>query len=357
MKISKLILSLSLTLSFNSWAGDVGNGGMSVVCRNTDGSITSAELLDIYEGRELYQRTYADDLLSVETRIQLMLLNLVKKPEAIDKFQAELSTIYANAVFVGNENELELTNDALPIIRKKGCKLEQVANYTDNGEIFISQEIYEEFDNLNKAALYVHESFYSLYRKFNKKMLPMNSRDSRKLTAYLMAKQVDQNVVSALLKKHIDVPCGLEGTIEQRTQDCSLVKGNYLRVSRTNNGDEIYKDSMSGLLWSDRLPLSMNQANAMAACAKLENISEKTWRLPTKTEFQNAYTNGIRDQLPNMDGWFWSSSKYDSKDESQIPMGDKKIWVFNGYSNNQFKEILSLNDYFMSGTSVRCVAD
>jgi len=292
-KMSSLALLAMGLSAFAGSEGGVGNGGVSVVCRHADGSIASAELLDIYEGRELYQRTYSEDALSVETRLQIMQLALVKRPDAIKRFQDELTTIYSNQVFVSKGNELELTNDALPIIRKKGCKLEQVANYTDNGEVFISQEIYEEFNNLNKAALYTHEAFYSIYRKKNRTHLSINSRDSRKLTAYLMSNNIDSEVVSVLLKKHINgaesgESCGLEGTIEQKIRDCSLVKGNYILITRTHEHREIFKDNMSGLIWGDRLPFTETHAKAGAACDGLPKIDEKSWSLPTKEEFETA---------------------------------------------------------------------
>ena len=38
--------------------GMEGGGGKSVVCRNPDGSIKSAEILDLFEGRTIYQLPY-----------------------------------------------------------------------------------------------------------------------------------------------------------------------------------------------------------------------------------------------------------------------------------------------------------
>ncbi len=203
MRIKWWVVVGALALGNSGFAGDKGNGGVSVVCRDSTGVIASAELLDIYEGKELYRQTYSAESLGVETRIKLLQAELSQYPNFLKRFQETLTRINANTTFVSRGNELMPTNDALPILRKKGCEYEQAATYTNDGQLFISQEIYDAFDPLNKAALFVHEAFYWIYRQGKNPQSPLNSRDSRKLTAYALAANPQQAVVRDLVRKHL----------------------------------------------------------------------------------------------------------------------------------------------------------
>ena len=63
LKIGSLVtvLLLASSVSSSSFAGGMeGGGGKSVVCRNTDGTIRSAEVLDLYEGRTVYGLPYQE---------------------------------------------------------------------------------------------------------------------------------------------------------------------------------------------------------------------------------------------------------------------------------------------------------
>jgi hypothetical protein len=45
------MMALAVISSKAAFAGDKGNGGYSIVCRDSANKITSAELLDVFEGR------------------------------------------------------------------------------------------------------------------------------------------------------------------------------------------------------------------------------------------------------------------------------------------------------------------
>jgi hypothetical protein len=195
--MNKMMLFIALVFPIlSAVAGNEGgNGGVSVVCRNLNGSIMSAQILDLYEGEELYGRTYGDNAIPVETKIKLAELKISENPSYLKKFKREMVLVKSNMVFVGNDNILESTNDALPIMRRKGCKFEQLANYTNDGDLYVSQEIYDALDNNNKAALFLHEAIYSIRRKIGDN----NSRNARKLVAHLMAIDGDQGVIDILV--------------------------------------------------------------------------------------------------------------------------------------------------------------
>lgn len=349
MKKNKLNRNIAWAFGANSWAGDVGNGGVSVVCRDRNGAITSAEILDIYEGRERFQKTYVSSGLDIDTQIQLAQLKLVRHTSYLTKLQDEISKVKANMVFIRVGNEVLPTNDAFPVIIKKGCKFEQLANYTADNEALVSQEIYDQLDNLNKAALYLHEAVYALRRSSGDK----DSQKSRKMVAELLASNSNQGVIDQLAKGTTTggnpKTCGTQGTVDERIQDCSSSKGGFVLVARTESGKEVYKELKTGLLWSDSLPYSMSYYDAQGACnsglEEFAEISGVTWRLPSIYEYKKADEDGIRKALPNMNSWFWSSSVYRYYSDNSYG-----AWLFNGHSG-------STGDVGRdSNYSVRCVA-
>ena len=61
MKFKWIVLAMVSVATQTVWAGnEKGSGGKTVVCRNADGSIHSAEILDLYEGRTAYQLNYSE---------------------------------------------------------------------------------------------------------------------------------------------------------------------------------------------------------------------------------------------------------------------------------------------------------
>ena len=145
------------------------------------------------------------------------------------------------------------------------------------------------------------------------------------------------------------LPCGLQGSVDERIKDCSYseVEG-FVLVTRSKDFKEVHMEVSSGLLWSDRLPLRMNQLTAEQICKVAEfkefgGIEGKTWRLPSIDEYREAMKNGSRNVLPNTNHWFWSSSvrhlRYDSY-----------AWLFNGFTGS------FLSDVVTTHLSVRCVA-
>jgi hypothetical protein len=113
-------------------------------------------------------------------------------------------------------------------------------------------------------------------------------------------------------------PCGLKGSVDERIKDCSYQltskKEGFVLVTRSKEFKEVHREVSTGLLWSDRLPLTMNHTNAREACKEdlkeVAGITGVSWRLPSIDEYKEAEKNGIRKALPNMNYWFWSSSMY-----------------------------------------------
>lgn len=342
-------LFVLLLLPLLSFAGEKGNGGYAIVCRDNSGEITSAELLDIYEGRVLYKRSYAVDMNSTSELIEVAKSRIGDYGSFLNKLNKELSLINQNLIFIPNGNELEPTDDAFPPIKKKGCQFEQLANYTNIGEVLVSQEIYDNLDNVNKAALFIHEAVYAIRRKA---VGDENSQISRRIVAQLMATNPDTAVIERWISDTVyrpdnKRPCGLQGSIEERIESCSYLQQTmypFALVSRNKDQEEIWIDQSQNLLWSDRLDGYYNFDEANSVCQKSIPLNELSWRLPTIEEF-SANAGTMIYQLPNFTRysesyWFWSQT-----------VKGKFIQTFNGADG-----LTGSNIFRKTRGSVRCVA-
>ncbi len=351
--MNKLITFLMIILPTLLFAGEKGNGGYSIVCRDQEGRITSAEILDLYEGRVISKNSYIDSLRTYDDYMNEAIHNL-KDPLFIKYLIAELKLYEKNRIFIPVGNELEGTEDALPSIRKKGCSFEQVANYLSTGEILISEEIYQHFDEVNKVALALHEAIYSIRRKA---VGDTHSKVTRKIVAEILSSSPDTLIIQewvsdTLYRPNNSTPCGLEGNLYERIQSCLYTKissTEMVLVSRTKEGKEVWFDKVKRLLWSDRYGEYTNFEEAIMFCASIHDemgyLYDYEWRLPTADELRSMAPTYIT-TLPNMNRfgdpfWFWTKT-----------LKGTSVLIFNGadgqISSNPFKNLRN--------GSVRCVA-
>lgn len=226
-----LMMILGLALPVLAQGSGVGNGGYSVVCRNpTTKQITSAELLDIFEGRNLHYLEYSNNpVLKSEDFINFSLnyLETVNK-NFRDAVSDEVKKLEAKIIYIPENLVLEPTNDAFPTLGRKDCKFEQLATYTDDNKLYVSKEIYSALDELNKAALRLHEAIYIIARKADQKdskatrVIVSGSLALAPSNAELIVSKV--NEMAVVVTQNLPAPrstCGETGTLERRIIDCN----------------------------------------------------------------------------------------------------------------------------------------
>lgn len=190
------LVACCLVVPFAAQAGErEGHGGVSIVCRNQVGQIASVELLDTFEGNNQYNLKIGGSELPIEDQIEAAQNRLVSRPEILENFQVELAHVQAHIQFLKEGVGLNPTDDAFPLINKKGCKYEQLAVYTDAGQVLVDAELYGSLSKTDQAALYVHETIYKMARARGAK----SSVESRKLTAYLFTRPNQPAVIRQLL--------------------------------------------------------------------------------------------------------------------------------------------------------------
>jgi len=346
--MKKLLPLLLVVLSTMAMANDKGgNGGVSVVCRDTNGKITSAEILDIYEGRETRRKTYVDSSIDVDSTINLNMYKLVHIPYFLSELEKELSIVKKNIVFVSEGNNVLPTNDAFPEISRRGCQFEQLANYTPGGKVLVSQEIYNQLDTLNKAALFIHEAFYSYRRTLGDK----TSRKSRVFVSEIMATVSEPVLLSALFK--VRETCGVEGSVDERIKDCNQTKTSWALITRVAQEKEVWLDTRTGLIWGFKISETTHYTDADKVCGKyvhgLSNINRLTWRLPSLIEFKDAYYNGSHLVLSDNSGTYWTAKN---------KQGYRSLYIMN--NNDSFilePFMMEMNLPQFHYTSARCVAE
>ncbi len=92
---------------------------------------------------------------------------------------------------------------------------------------------------------------------------------------------------------------------------CTTSKKIIFRLeSIAANGDQLWEDIQSGIVWTDRLPERYAGIDAAAACAKLPELVCPN-RLPLAKDFETLEAHGGREALPHMkDHFYWTGTTH-----------------------------------------------
>ncbi len=203
MKFLAVILVLGGVATSGAWAVELpvglmtalaaggvdSEGGKAIVCRNPNREIRSAELLDLFEGRILYQReplpsnqSFPDQLKVVADRVQKI------KPWSLYLVDVHRSAyeMFHYATMLPKGVRLGPTDDAIQVIIPEGCGIEQAASYnTRLQRLIIDSEIWEKFDEVNRTSLIMHETIYDALRRSSDEK---DSFYTRQVVSYIMSK-------------------------------------------------------------------------------------------------------------------------------------------------------------------------
>lgn len=198
-----LILSLLAflpLLSIHAIERDTHGGG-AVVCRNAAWrNINHVELLDVWEGREIYGLEYPKDLYRNGGDPDWLISKILKYIKG--RVHPTFHTLLSNEISYLKDNTrktdlgIMAPSDANNGFVKYKCGLEGVAIFKDipdnptmsstyPGQLWINKAILGQMDSFNKAALYFHEAIYRILRK---QVGAKDSRLARYITANLLSK-------------------------------------------------------------------------------------------------------------------------------------------------------------------------
>jgi len=187
---------LFFLLSHAAFAGDrIGNGGDALACINVP-ERPLMEMLDTYMSRELLSLTpgladaptnYQDIVTGLLDRLQVM------NPTRAEKYRNWYTTFHDEAEFLPNIILIDIPDTGAQVI-PNGCDLRQIAVQRTVDEMFpgdkrytISQDLWAQMSEFNKAVLVVHEL---AYRERLEGEWRTDSRYVRYLTAHIIAEEV-----------------------------------------------------------------------------------------------------------------------------------------------------------------------
>ena len=185
MKNLETAFLISTLFTSSAFAGGIsGGGGRSVVCRDSKtGAITSAQLLDLYEGTVQYGYTIKSSTAPKDAQLNI----------ALELISAGRDTDYKNGLtgfsnLVSQEMRLlpdgtglQPIDDSYEVIIPKDCKVEQLANFMDDRNLLlVDGSIWAALSETNKAALITHEALYKYLRLFGE----TNSIRTRQAVAF-----------------------------------------------------------------------------------------------------------------------------------------------------------------------------
>lgn len=164
MTLANLVAALHATPSraAEGQADRGGNGGISIVCRDASGTITSVRLLDMAEAGETAPSSTAPAVQQFQQALDR--LRKSGRGDAAVAIELSWSALAKQLRIVGPELNLEFTHDANTALSASGkCRKEQLAVFRrDLSELYIRQDLYHELTPTNQAALMLHESAYRL---------------------------------------------------------------------------------------------------------------------------------------------------------------------------------------------------
>jgi len=213
-------------------------GGQGVVCRNDDGTVASAKLLDLVEAVDYFlvqpqaepadrpyleiAHEYASILdgsmpstfpasqeseqdgnlparISHEVNAGMLLSKGAKATfihDLVDQIDAEKMLI------PGDDFKIPPIGDSHPRIlpSRKGCSIEQIAIYTDgNDKVHFVGGVWNKLDNINRAALLIHESLYKSLRP----MGDTTSDQTRTTVAFLFSGMKFEWILNGVPQKYL----------------------------------------------------------------------------------------------------------------------------------------------------------
>lgn len=189
--MKKLIFSLMFVMASQAaHAGNEGgNGGGGWVCRDADSKILWTKLVDTFEGREEHELVIHEDPV---TPFELQLADLEKRIlKANPKFYLDLMPRLAKVralVRIKSSVGMAVIDDAKYRVTPapESCaggtlRYEQAAAYVEYPElkktvITVNQQIWNALSETDKAALYLHEAIYLLFREIFKETDSVRTR-------------------------------------------------------------------------------------------------------------------------------------------------------------------------------------
>ncbi len=393
-------LNMNISSAFDDKEHEVGNGGGAWVCRELDGSIRWAQLVDFFEAENEFNLNLAEYSGEVRDVVDFLHARIYKSSfklfYVLEPFLKNISYLEGSEGRVHyTEDTLENIDDAqyslLPNVNRcSGGKLvknpkngqdmvpyEQVVNFKSDGKILVQGELFFALPKLERAALVFHEAIYSWRRSI--KESDTDSRKSRRIVGLIFSTLSLENIGKELALVLSDYSFSMGSSFFPRVLSTGQKYSLFATtLSGTDEVKQYIKDDVSNLVWAPKENVSeidlfvkakgyrykwdKNETLTDAWKASVEYCLEKkdlglSWHLPTKEEILRAGNNtnensNINKVILEVRGfssgsiWNYTSTLSDEKTKG----GYYKPWA---YSTLEGRVAHDARD---SQSGVRCVA-
>ncbi len=350
-----MIFVLTLVSSPVFAGHSVGNGGGSIICRDSDSQSESVVLQDLYEAA--YVRNprlsipgfpssmgaanvpfVARGASSTENELERVLGRL----PAIPGLREDVLTVYGRILQrkrpIPAWAGLQGVADDHLIYLPRGCRRVQLGNYLDpiransrvprglgrffatspedEDRVYYDETVLNQLDEMNQLAFWLHETFYYLARK-NRGV--DDSASVRFLVGLLFSvdgrsADIQQALENIGYSPGFQRSCGLVGGLQQRVRQCASVYGPGAHV-RTENSDwilvqagrpagTIWYDSSSRRLWTGWMstPVPFLPMGVLL-CGDLRGTVGEDFLLPSRQDFSVALDHGFSElPIPPVEG-------------------------------------------------------
>jgi hypothetical protein len=168
ISIAPLVLMITVLSSgpVHASGRGAGNGGDAVVCRDAKGQISSAELLDYYEGRtirDLIANAPADRADPLENAEKLIARLDSLDPRRAGLYRMWLKSFGDEAKFIKNQTLIDIP-DSHHLSFPQGCQVEQLIiqqnpRFKEDPRYLINEDIYKALPPLSQSGAILHELF------------------------------------------------------------------------------------------------------------------------------------------------------------------------------------------------------
>ena len=146
---------------------EAGNGGNTVVCRDSAGKVLTVELLDFYEARVMrgINRDLGDSTLGAAEKIELALKRLDPlSPLRANDYRKQALEFDSNALYLPGI-QLVPVPDSFHVAFPDGCAVEQAAVrktpvFPEDRLYTINKDLWDRMDGDSRAGLVLHEIIY-----------------------------------------------------------------------------------------------------------------------------------------------------------------------------------------------------
>lgn len=187
-KIVLFILASFYAINMYALGTETSGGGGAAVCRDQYKNITSAYLLDLYEGKYRFNLNIPQTAQNPDDQI-IKAISKIQDPVIKQLIKQTIADIINRASFLPNGVSLSPSTDLgkdYGAVVPDGCVIEPIGFYESSGVLKISKSIYKALSETDKAAFFVHEAIYKLARDM---VYQQDSALSRKLVATMFSTQ------------------------------------------------------------------------------------------------------------------------------------------------------------------------